>query len=88
MTDGQISLISLGAFGSIHLHAQLFKQNAEAVYQHFGPGQRTQFQLFPVPLVDGVVQRKDILGGFYTKIPDGFGDGDPLSLVKIQDGIV
>ena len=56
--------------------------------KHLLPGQISQFQLFPVPLVDQVVAVQHFLRRLYTKIADGLSQRDPFCLVKIQDGII
>ena len=57
-------------------------------WEHLIPGHLSQLQLLPVPFVDHMVAAQDLLRGLHAEVPDGFADGDPLGLMKIQDGVI
>ncbi len=88
MADAQVMLVALGHLLRVCRDTHFPEQELETPGQHLVPGDLPPLQHFPVLPVDDVIPVQDGLRGGQAEGAEGFGNGQPLRLVEVQNGIV
>ena len=88
VADAQVMLVALGHLFGVCRDPHFLEQDLKTPGQYLVPGDLPPLQHFPVLPVDDVIPVQDGLCGGQTEGAEGFGNGQPLRLVEVQNGIV